>query len=169
MALLEVVRGSLLAQNVEAIVNAANSSMRGGSGLDGAIHRAAGRELMDELMRVAPHGAKTGQIVVTPGFATGFRYILHTPGPVWQGGMKGEPELLSACYRNAVLTAERLGVKSLGFASISTGVYRYPLSEAAPLALKAVMEAVTSIDRVVFAMFGAEEHDAFDRALAELS
>lgn len=169
MALIEVVRGSLLDQDVEAIVNAANTSMRGGSGLDGAIHRAAGRELMDELTRVAPHGAKTGQIVVTPGFATGFRFILHTPGPVWQGGTKGEQELLSTCYRNAVLTAERLGVKSLGFASISTGVYRYPLSEAAPLALKTIMETITSIDRVGFAMYGAEEHDAFADALAKLS
>lgn len=169
MARIEVVRGSLLKQDVEAIVNAANTSMRGGSGLDGAVHRAAGRELMQELMRVAPHGAMTGKIVVTPGFASGFKFILHTPGPVWRGGTEGEPELLADCYRNAILAAESLSVTSLGFASISTGVYRYPLDQAAPLAIRTVIQAATTLERVVFAMFGEAEYDEFSRALAGLS
>lgn len=90
MAKLEVVRGSLLDQDVEAIVNAANTSMRGGGGIDGAVHRLAGRDLVLELMRVAPHGAKTSVVVTTPGFNTGFRHILHVAGPVWNGGQNNE-------------------------------------------------------------------------------
>lgn len=162
---IEVLRGSLLDQDVEVIVNAANTSMRGGSGIDGAIHRAAGRELLAELMRVAPHGARTGQVVVTPGFKTGFRHILHTAGPIWRGGLNGEPKLLGDCYRNAVIEAERLGARSIGFCSIATGVYGYPLDRAAPIAVSAVRETATSLERVVFAMFGEKEFDAFTRVV----
>ncbi|AIE85066.1 macro domain-containing protein [Fimbriimonas ginsengisoli] len=161
MVPIEVVRGSLLEQDVEAIVNAANTAMRGGSGIDGAIHRAAGKELIGELMRVAPHGAKAGKVVVTPGFKTGFRYIFHTAGPIWRGGLNGEPALLADCYRNATLEAERLGVRTLGFCSISTGVYSYPLERAAPIALNTVRETATNLDRVVFAMFGEKEYEVF--------
>jgi O-acetyl-ADP-ribose deacetylase (regulator of RNase III) len=161
MPTIEIVRGSLLDQNVEAIVNAANNAMRGGGGLDGAIHRAAGPALLQELMRVAPRGCRTGEVVVTGGHATPFRYILHTPGPVWRGGIAEERDLLAACYRNAVLKAEELGVTSLGFASISTGIYRFPLSLAAPIALRTVREHVRTLDRVVFALFGENEYRAF--------
>lgn len=164
MPQIEVVRGSLLDQDVEAIVNAANTAMRGGGGIDGAIHRAAGRELLNELMRVAPHGARTGQVVVTPGFLTGFRYILHTPGPIWRGGLNREPDLLAACYRNATVEAERLGVKALGFPSISTGIYGFPIERAAPIALQAIREAANDLDRIVLAMFGEREYEVFSRA-----
>lgn len=167
MATIEVVRGSLLDQDVEAIVNAANTSMRGGGGIDGAVHRLAGRDLVLELMRVAPHGAKTTVVIATPGFRTGFRHILHVAGPVWNGGQNDEANLLRACYTNAVATAHKLGVTSLGFCSISTGIYRYPLELAAPIAIAAVQEAVvgTSIEKVVFAMYQEPEFDAFQRAL----
>ncbi|MGV3616183.1 MAG: macro domain-containing protein [Fimbriimonas sp.] len=164
MATIEIVRGSLLDQDVEAIVNAANTSMRGGSGLDGQVHRLAGKGLIEELMRVAPHRCRTGKVIVTGGQATPFRYILHTPGPVWRGGISGEEALLADCYRNATLKAQDLGVRTLGFASISTGIYRYPLERAATLALRVVRETVTTLERVVFAMYGAEEYEAFLKA-----
>src|SRR6185436_20843772 len=95
---IEVVRGSVVDQDVEAIVNAANTAMRGGGGVDGAIHRAAGRELLAELERVAPNGAETGSVVLTPGFKLKQKWIIHTPGPVWKGGTGGEPEALASCY-----------------------------------------------------------------------
>lgn len=165
MANIEIVRGSLLDQDVEAIVNAANTSMRGGGGLDGQVHRRGGKGMIDELMRVAPHGAKTGQVVVTGGHAMPFRYVLHVAGPVWQGGKAGEDELLAACYRNATLKAQELGVKSLGFASISTGVYRFPIERAAPIALQTVAETATELERVVFALYGEEEFRVFSNSM----
>jgi O-acetyl-ADP-ribose deacetylase (regulator of RNase III) len=165
MVRIEIVRGSLLDQDVEAVVNAANTSMRGGGGLDGQVHRRAGKGLIEELIRVAPHGAKTGQVVVTGGHAMPFRYILHVAGPVWQGGDAGEDELLAACYRNATLKAQELGVRSLGFASISTGIYRFPLERAAPLALKTVRETATELERVVFSLYGEEEFRVFEKSM----
>ena len=166
-----VVRGSLLDQNVDAIVNAANTAMRGGGGIDGAIHRAAGPSLLLDLERVAPHGAKTGSVVVTSGHRLRQRYIFHTPGPIWSGGGKGERELLASCYRGCLEEAERLGVARLGFCSISTGVYRFPLEEAAPIALGTVAthlreHPATELRRIIFAMFGAREHEVFEATLA---
>lgn len=161
---IEVVRGSLLDQDVDAIVNAANSMMRGGGGLDGAIHQAAGPGLLDELMEVAPHGCRTGDVVVTSGHLTKFKFIIHTPGPIWRGGISNEDALLAACYRNSVFAAQKLGIHTLGFASISTGVYHFPLDRAAPIALRSVAETVTTLDRVVFALFSEREYQAFQRA-----
>ncbi|MDH7568151.1 MAG: macro domain-containing protein, partial [Armatimonadota bacterium] len=154
---LEVVPGSVLEQDVEAIVNAANTAMRGGGGVDGAIHRAAGSGLLEELKRVAPNGAPTGTAVLTSGHNLKQRYIIHTPGPVWRGGTHGEPELLAACYRSCMELAHQHNLESLAFCSISTGVYGYPLEQAAPIALKTVCGFLeshpdTSLRRVVFAM-----------------
>jgi O-acetyl-ADP-ribose deacetylase (regulator of RNase III) len=168
--MVEVVRGSVLDQDVEAIVNAANTTMRGGGGIDGVIHQAAGPRLLDELRRVARQGCPTGEVVVTAGFDTGFRFILHTPGPIWRGGKVGEPDLLASCYRNCLRRADELGVRSLAFPSISTGTYGYPLEAAARLALvtiRATMLQVSSVQRVVFAMYGAIEYATFREALAE--
>jgi len=161
MGRIEIVRGSLLDQDVEAIVNAANTSMRGGSGIDGQVHRRAGRELLAELVKAAPHGSRTGQVVATPGFKTGFTFILHTAGPIWRGGLNGEPGYLADCYRNAAEMANELGVKSLGYCSIATGVYGFPLDRAAPIALSTVQKAIGSLERVVFAMFGDKEFEVF--------
>lgn len=171
MTRIEIVRGSLLDQDVEAIVNAANTSMRGGSGIDGAVHRAAGTELVQELMQKAPHGAKTGQVVVSGGHRTPFRYILHTPGPVWNGGSNGEEDLLRQCYVNAAVKAIELGVSSIGYCSISTGIYRFPLEKAAEIALTGVNTALegSSIERAVFAMFGEEEFEVFRETHRRLS
>lgn len=167
-----LVRGSVLDQDVDAVLNAANMGMRGGGGLDGAVHRLAGPELLEELRKKAPSGAPTGAIVVTGGGASRFRHILHTPGPVWKGGANGEPEALAACYRNALDAAHELRLASLGLPSISTGIYGYPLDKAAPLAVTTVREWVaanpeTSITRVVFAMFGGEEYARFKKVLED--
>lgn len=163
---IEIVRGSLLDQDVEAIVNAANTSMRGGGGIDGAIHRAAGPSLLMELVERAPHGAKIGQVVVTRGHNTRFSHILHVPGPFWSGGNNNEERDLQACYRNAALKAGELGMSSVGFCSISTGIFRFPIEIAAPLALATVKEATAGnlVERVVFAMFGQAEFEAFANA-----
>lgn len=166
----EVVRGSVLAQDVEAIVNAANTSMRGGGGVDGAIHRAAGKGLMAELIQVAPHGAKTGTAVFTGGHDLKQAYVIHTPGPYWNGGNSGEADKLASSYRSCLEKADEKRVKSLAFCSISTGIYGYPLDQAAPLAVATVKEYLcrrpdTSLERVVFAMFQDTEFRAFTQAL----
>lgn len=170
---IEVVSGSVLTQDVDAIVNAANTAMRGGGGVDGAIHRAAGQQMMQELIRVAPHGAKTGTAVITKGYALKQPYVIHTPGPVWNGGQKGEPELLASSYRSCLELADKQRLHSLAFCSISTGIYRYPLDQAAPLALNTVVDYLhehldTTLDRIVFAMFQDAEFQAFQQALATL-
>lgn len=171
MTELILARGSVLDQTVDAVVNAASVGMRGGGGLDGAIHRAAGPGLLEELRQKAPSGAPTGAVVVTSGHASGFRHILHVPGPVWKGGSRGEPDALAACYRNALLAAHELGLESLGIPSISTGIYGYPLDRAAPLAVSTVRDWIaanetTSLIRIVLAMYGDEEFTAFEHALA---
>lgn len=166
----EITRGSVLKADVDGIVNAANTSMRGGGGVDGAIHRAAGPELMKELMKVAPHGAPTGRPVLTGGYNLG-KFIIHVAGPVWSEKRADEcAQQLRACYRGALEVAAAQGWESIGFCSISTGIYGYPLSRAAPLAVATVAEYLqshpeTSLRRVVFAMFQEEEYSAFQTAL----
>jgi O-acetyl-ADP-ribose deacetylase (regulator of RNase III) len=169
---IEVVRGSVTDQAVDAIVNAANTGMRGGGGIDGRIHRAAGSGLMDELTRVAPHGAKTGTAVITHAHNLPQKHIIHTPGPVWNGGSKGEPDLLASSYRESLKLASEYELESIAFCSISTGVYGYPIEEAAPLAIETAVEYLeanpdTTLRRVVFAMYGEEEYEEFARALQE--
>ena len=171
---LEVVRGSVLDQDVQAVVNAANTAMQGGGGIDGVIHRAAGRGLIDELRRVAPQGAKTGAVVVTEGHDLAQDYVFHTPGPVWRGGGNGEAEKLAQCYRSCLEAADRLNLSGLAFCSISTGVYGYPIKLAAPLAVQTVADYLqshpeTRLARVVFAMYQQGEFDAFTKALSALS
>jgi O-acetyl-ADP-ribose deacetylase (regulator of RNase III) len=163
-------RGSLLDQgDVESIVNAQNCHMRGGNGINGAIHAKAGVGLMAELEKVAPRGCMTGGVKVTSGFNTGFRYIFHTPGPIWEDGFSGEYHALASCYTNVLSQANRLGVESVGFCSISTGIFRFPLEEAAGVALKTVKHWLSlphdrnSVEKIVFAMFGEEEYDVYSR------
>ncbi len=170
---IEIVSGSVLEQDVDAIVNAANTSMRGGGGVDGAIHRAAGKALMAELMEVAPHGAKTGTSVMTSGHNLKQPYVIHTPGPVWNGGRSGEAENLASSYRSCLEKADEKRLKSIAFCSISTGVYGYPLDLAAPLALGTVRDWLeshpeTSLERIVFAMFQQSELMAFTWAYQEV-
>jgi O-acetyl-ADP-ribose deacetylase (regulator of RNase III) len=173
--ILELRRGSLIDQkDVSVIVNAANRQMRGGGGIDGAIHAAAGEGLLAALIEAAPMGCLTGGVIATGGFDTGFDMILHTPGPVWEDGKSGEYMALSMCYFGCLQAAARSGASSIGFCSISTGIYKFPLAEAVPTALGAVccwlhkVHESHPIDRIVFAMYGQEEYDAYYLALRSL-
>ncbi len=168
-ACIEIVRGSVVDQDVDVIVNAANTALRGGGGIDGVIHRAAGKALLAELIRVAPNGAKTGAAVLTRGFNLKQPYILHTPGPVWKGGEANEAAKLASCYRSCLEKADEHGLTSIAFCSVSTGIYGYPLALAAPLALGTAAEYLaahpeTALTRVVFALYQEPEYRAFTAA-----
>jgi O-acetyl-ADP-ribose deacetylase (regulator of RNase III) len=170
---IEIVRGSVVEQDVDAIVNAANTALRGGGGIDGVIHRAAGKGLLAELEKVAPNGAKTGAVVITGGHNLRQPYIIHTPGPVWKGGNANESERLASCYQSCLERAEEKGLRSIAFCSISTGIYGYPLDRAAPVALNTVRAYLdahpdTALERVVFAMYQVPEYAAFRKAWAAI-
>ncbi len=163
---ISIVGGSVVDCDTEAIVNATNSRLRSGGGIDGVIHAKAGMKLLLELQRVAPKLAEAGDVVVTGGHDLQHKYIFHAVGPIWRGGTSGETEALARCYRACIERAALFGVRSIGFCSISTGVYAFPLELAAPIALRTVWEALKEapgIERVVFAMFGAEEFEVFSR------
>ena len=173
MAEITVVRGSLVEQDVDYIVNAANTMMRGGGGIDGLIHRHAGPKLLLELQRVAPKGCATGEVIVTSAHELKHNGIVHTPGPIWRGGSSREAELLSNSYRNSLNAVHELGGSSIGFCSISTGAYRYPIDEAATIAISTaqkwtVATPETTIERIVFAMHGEREYEVFRVTLNRL-
>lgn len=170
----EVVHSSMMKQDVDAIVNAANPGLNDGRGITGLIFGQAGKGLPDEIKRKYPHGTPTGTAVITHGHNLKQPYIVHSPGPVWYGGKNGEPEQLASSYRSCLEVAEEAGLKSIAFCSISTGIYGYPLDQAAPLAIRTTREYLdsrpaTNLERIVFAMWAEDEYGAFSQALADMA
>ena len=164
--MIEAVRGDITQQRVDAIVNAANSSLLGGGGVDGAIHRAGGPEILAECRELG--GCETGEAKATTAGRLAARHVIHTVGPVWRGGDDDEAELLASCHRRALELAAELGCSSLAFPAISTGVYGYPVELAAPVAVAAVREEQRPpIELVRFVLFSEDHLDVFERALAD--
>ena len=163
---IEVIRGDITQQDVEAIVNAANTTLRGGGGVDGAIHRAAGPGLLKECEKLG--GCPTGDARITNGYNLRARYVIHTVGPIWRGGTDGESALLTRCYHNSLKVAVENGVRSIAFPSISTGVYGYPLGPATAIAVNTVTEflgADTQLSMVRFVCFGQDSFTAYQDLL----
>ena len=168
MATVEAVLGDITRQQVNAIVNAANTTLLGGGGVDGAIHRSAGPDLLEECRKIG--GCPTGEARLTRGYRLPAKYVIHTVGPVWSGGKRREPELLRACYVNSLKLANEHGIKSVAFPSISTGAYRYPIEQAARIAVGTVREALsetTSVELVRFVCFSKADLEVYRAILGE--
>lgn len=164
MAEVRAWRGDITTLDVDAIVNAANSTLLGGGGVDGAIHRAAGPELLEACRELG--GCPTGEAKATPGFQLTARWVIHTVGPVWNGGANREPELLAACYRRSLEVAAELGARTIAFPAISTGVYRFPREEAAEIAVRETTTTTADVDEVFLVAFDAPTFELYDSLLS---
>ena len=166
MTRLRALQANIVTLAVDAIVNAANSSLLGGGGVDGAIHRAAGPKLLEECRSLG--GCKVGEAKLTKGYQLPARFIIHTVGPVWRGGKNGEPELLASCYRGSLAIAAKHGMRSIAFPSISTGVYGYPIELAARVAVETVCNLVrksSKIEEIIFCCFSQNDLDVYESLL----
>ena len=166
---IEVIKGDITKLEVDAIVNAANSSLLGGGGVDGAIHRAAGPELLAECRTL--HGCRTGEAKITRGYRLPAKWVIHTVGPIWHGGGSGEDGLLAACYRNSLALAVDKGIKTIAFPSISTGVYRFPVDRAAVVAIgeiAAFLEKDEALDKVVMVCFNEDAFKCYSEQVMNL-
>ncbi len=159
---IEIVRGDITKLEIDAIVNAANTTLLGGGGVDGAIHRAAGPELLIESRTLG--GCRSGEAKITRGYRLPARFVIHTVGPVWRGGTHGEPETLANCYRNSLQIAVENGIKTIAFPAISCGAYGYPVQEAAQIALKTTRESLANddkIEKIIFVLWGDDIYEAY--------
>ncbi len=166
---IEIVEGDITKMEVDAIVNAANTSLLGGGGVDGAIHRAAGPELLAETRKIG--GCPTGEARVTKGYRLPAKWVIHTVGPIWSGGNRDEDELLASCYRNSFKAAIEIGLVTIAFPSISTGAYRFPMEKATNIALsetKSFLLANQSIKKVVFVCFGSEVYKKYQEVFKKV-
>lgn len=164
-----VIEGDITKQPVDAIVNAANTSLLGGGGVDGAIHRAAGLGLLEECRRL--NGCKTGEAKITKGYNLPVNWVIHTVGPVWQDGNHREDELLASCYQRCLELAQKHGIRTIAFPAISTGVYRFPLERATRIAVtevKTFLESHTSMEQVIFVCFSRPSYDSYIAAVKEI-
>lgn len=171
---LSLVQGDITQQQTDAIVNAANSSLMGGGGVDGAIHRAGGPAILEACKKIVAEIGRlpAGQAVITTGGNLRAKYVVHTVGPVWRGGEKGEPEVLASAYRESLKRADEAGLQSVSFPSISTGVYGYPVELAARVAVETIrvfLSKDTSLKQVVFVLFDSVTYGAYRQALEDLS
>jgi O-acetyl-ADP-ribose deacetylase len=165
---LHIIQGDITKQDVDAIVNAANTSLLGGGGVDGAIHRAAGPALLEECRKL--NGCPTGQAKLTKGYNLPARFVIHTVGPVWHGGKHGEEDLLAGCYRSCFVLVEQHNLKSIAFPSISTGAYRFPIERASRIAVAEIrrfLQANKSVQKVVVVCFGADVQAFYQDAIKE--
>jgi O-acetyl-ADP-ribose deacetylase (regulator of RNase III) len=168
-ALIEIIQGDLAEQKVDAVVNAANTTLLGGGGVDGAIHRKAGPQLLEECRRL--QGCMTGEAKLTKGYNLPARYVIHTVGPVWNGGGRGEAELLAACYRNSLRLAHQRGLNSIAFPSISTGAYGFPLEKACRIALTEIQKGIIlnpELEKVVVVCFSSSDFEIYQRTWVEM-
>ncbi|HEY8472607.1 MAG TPA: O-acetyl-ADP-ribose deacetylase [Natronosporangium sp.] len=167
MAVIEVVQGDITKERVDAIVNAANRSLRGGGGVDGAIHRAAGPRLAEAGAALAP--CEPGDAKATPAFNLDppVKHVIHTVGPVWHGGDRGEPETLASCYRRSLEVADQLGVRSIAFPAISTGIYGYPPDQAARIAVETIRSTPTSVGTIRLVAFDRSTYELLRAALGQ--
>ena len=166
---IKIVEGDITKQEVDAIVNAANTSLLGGGGVDGAIHRAAGPELLEETRQIG--GCPTGEARVSKGYRLPAKWVIHTVGPVWAGGNKNEETLLAGCYKNCFAAAKELGAKTIAFPSISTGAYRFPLDRATEIALnetKKFLETDETLEKVLFVCFGQPVFKTYQDTLVRI-
>jgi O-acetyl-ADP-ribose deacetylase (regulator of RNase III) len=169
---LELAQGDITQQEVDAIVNAANSALAGGGGVDGAIHRRGGPAIKQETDRRYPQGCPTGSAVISGAAQLPARYVIHAVGPFWSGGSRGEAELLASAYRRALELASEHGCRSIALPALSTGAYRYPIDQASRIALRTAIEHLrqpTSLELVRFVLFGQTAYEAFASALKELT
>jgi len=163
---IELIQGDITKLEVDAIVNAANNSLLGGGGVDGAIHRAAGKELL-EACRIL-NGCETGDAKITPGFLLPARFVIHTVGPIWRGGINGEPELLASCYRTCLEIVSKNELNSIAFPNISTGVYRFPKHKAAEIAIREACDHQRQKhlpEKIIFACFDEENYEIYEELL----
>lgn len=168
--ILSLAEGDITKQDTDAIVNAANKSLRGGGGVDGAIHRAGGPRILEECKKIG--GCETGEAVITTGGNLKAKYVIHTVGPIYRDGLHNEPKLLENAYKNSLKLASSKGIKSIAFPSISTGAYGYPLEQAAEIALKTAityLKEYTDIELIRFVLFGQKTYEVYEKILKQLT